>query len=270
MKSFYASFKKYWAIAKINFANRLAYPVDIVTEIIFLTFLFSILYFLLRATIGIKPTSKIEILSLAQIMWLVFFANIFASDRGKDVSKMLKEEILSGQIAYQLNRPYSYIAFHFAQYLGSKLTTIIFCGSVTGLLLYFVVGIPPLSWGAFFVGVIMLCVGLMISFLMRFCIGLCTFWVGNNDPIRWIYLQLMIVAGGAAIPIALFPYAIRKIILLLPFSNVAYGAARIIVGCGHADLIFYLGLQLFWLIMMLVITKILFKIGVKNVVICGG
>jgi ABC-2 type transport system permease protein len=80
----------------------------------------------------------------------------------------------------------------------------------------------------------------------------------------------MIVFGGAAVPLAFFPAAIKKIILLLPFSNVVYGAARIIVGCRGGDLFFYVGLQIFWLVIMLIITKIIFKIGVKNVVICGG
>ena len=83
-------------------------------------------------------------------------------------------------------------------------------------------------------------------------------------------MQIMVVAGGAAVPIAFFPSIIKKVMLLLPFSNIVYGAARIIVGCAQSDLFFYLKLQIFWLIMMLIIARIFFKIGVKNVVISGG
>jgi ABC-2 type transport system permease protein len=262
--------KKYLAIVKINFANRMAYPVDIISEIIFLTFIFSILFFLHKATAGIAPTSPIEKISLAQTMWIIFFTTIFAGERGKGVSHALNDEILSGQIAYQLNRPYSYAIFHFAQHIGTKLPAIILGGLITSFYVYFLVGLPTMSLGSLFLGLTMICIGIVINFLIQFCIGLTAFWIGNVDPLRWIYLQVMIVAGGMSVPLALFPAAIKKIILLLPFSNVIYGAARIIVGCQNADLLFYVFMQLFWLGMMLLITRFIFKLGVKNVVICGG
>lgn len=270
LKKMCAAVRKYGAIAKINFANKLAYPVDIVTEIVFLSFVFLILFFLYRATAAIKPTSPIEQISLAQIMWIIFFANIFTNEHGKGVSHALNDEILSGQIAYQLNRPYSYILFHFAQYLGSQLPKFIFAGLITGLFLYGLVGVPALSVGSLLLGIPMLCIGLVMSFLMQFCIGLCAFWVGYVDPIRWIYKQVMVVAGGVAIPLALFPAYLKNIILALPFSNAVYGAARIIVGCSTSDAGMYLGLQLFWLVMLILITKFIFNRGVKNVVISGG
>jgi ABC-2 type transport system permease protein len=100
--------------------------------------------------------------------------------------------------------------------------------------------------------------------------GLSAFWIGHVDPIRWIYLQVIVVMGGVAIPIALFPAYLKKIVLALPFSNAVYGAARIIVGCSGSDRIMYVSLQLLWLVMLILITKLIFNRGVKNVVISGG
>ncbi len=270
MQRLNSAFQKYAAIAKISFINKLAYPIDIVVEILFLLFIFSILFFLYRATATVAPTSPIEKLSLAQTLWIAFFANIVTGDRAKGTARALNDDILSGQIAYQLNRPYSYIIFHFAQFVGMKLPSIIFGGSVTGLFLYSLVGLPVLSVVGCVLGAIMVCIGIVITFLIQFCIGLCAFWIGNVDPLRWIYMQLVGVVGGAAVPLAFFPEVIRKVLLLLPFSNIVYGAARIIVGCGQSDVFFYLGLQIFWLIMMVIITRLIFRAGVKNVVICGG
>ena len=270
IRRFYVACKKYVAIAKINFANRLAYKVDMVSDIFFSIFIFSILHFLYRATAGITPSSAIEKLSLAQIMWVMFLATVFSGVRHKGVSKELNKEILSGQIAYQLNRPYSYAMFHFAQHVGTLLPTVIFSGIVSGIFLYFLVGLPPLYLGPCLLGTIMLFIGVVIIFLIQFCIGLCAFWIGNVDPLRWIYMQIMIIAGGGAVPLAFFPSFIKKILMMLPFSNAGYGAARIIVGCPRSDLWQYFGLQIFWLFMMLLITRFLFKRGIKNVVICGG
>jgi ABC-2 type transport system permease protein len=270
VRSFWKASRKYWAIARITCVNQLTYKVDLATELLSLIFVFSILFFLHRATAGMRPSNPVEQLSLAQTMWIIFFANLFAEGRTKGVTHTLNDEILSGQIAYQLNRPYSFITFHFAQDIGSKLPSLVFGGLTTGVFIYFLVGFPPLSVGALVLGAVMLCIGMVISFLILFCIGLCAFWIGTTDPLRWIYNQIMMVAGGAAVPLALFPNLIKKVLMVLPFSNIIYGAARIIVGCRQSDLYLYLGLQIFWLCMMMVITKFIFKRGIKNVVICGG
>lgn len=270
IKHFYAALQKYGAVAKINLANRLTYPIDIAMEVAFLIFVSSIVYFLHRTTVASASPDQLEYLSLTQIMWITFFANIFAAERGKGVSFILKEEILSGQIAYQLNRPYSYMLFHFAQNIGTRLPSMVFGGTAVGLFLYGVVGMPHFSLGILLLGMMMVCIGIVMGFLMQFCIGLCAFWIGDIDPLRWIYMQIIFITSGVAVPIALLPSAIKKFLLCLPFSNIIYGAARVIVGCQQSDLFFYLGLQLFWLIVMLVITRFFLKIGVKNVVVGGG
>src|SRR3972149_3067497 len=207
-----ASIKKYWAIGKINFANQLAYRADILSEVGFSMFVFAILFFLHRETIKITPTSPVEILTLAQIMWIIFFATLVGGERTKGVAHTLNEEILSGQIAYQLNRPYSYMAFHLAQHVGTKIPALVLNGLMNSIFVYWLVGFPAFSVGSLWLGVLMLIIGMVINFFIQFCIGLGAFWIGNVDPIRWIYLQVMVVAGGMSVPLALFPAAMKKVI----------------------------------------------------------
>jgi ABC-2 type transport system permease protein len=100
-----------------------------------------------------------------------FCANVFANERGKGVSHLVNDEILSGQIAYQLNRPYSYILFHCAQYFGTKLPTLIIGGTISGVFVYSLVGAPMLSVGALLLGSIMIFIGMVMAFLMLFVWG---------------------------------------------------------------------------------------------------
>jgi len=270
IRKLHVGMRKYYAIAKINFANRLAYPGNLVGEVVFLLFIFSTLFFVHRLTMAHAVAAQREGLSIAQVMWMIFFTNIVGLERARGIMRDINEEILSGQIAYQLNRPFSYLLFHLARYVGDKLVSIIFSGVITGLFLYVLVGIPDVSFVSLSVGISMFCMGIMINFLMQCCIGLCTFWIDRIDPLRWIYMQALIVMGGAAVPVAFYPQAIKKIILLLPFSNIVYGAARIMVDSKHPDMLFYCGLQVIWLIIMLIVTRIIFKIGVRNVAVGGG
>lgn len=265
-----AALKKYGAVAKISFLNRLAYPIDTLMEISFLAFIFAILFFLQRAATGITPSSPIEKLSLAQTMWTAFLSNIVAGERGKTIMHLLNDEVLSGQIAYQLNRPYSFMLFHLAQFLGGRLPSLIICAAATAPLLYALVGLPPLTLGTFMLGAAMLCTGTILGFFLQFCIGLSAFWIGNIAPIRWIYYQVVVVTSGMIVPLAFFPEALRSILQLLPFSNISYGAARVIVGCSRSDLLWYVGLQLFWIAMFMLISRAIFRAGVRNVVVSGG
>lgn len=266
----YYALRKYIAIAKVNCATKMAYPIDQLSGCFFLLFIFSILFFLHRTTLTSASASQTEGLTLAQIMWIIFVANIFGAERGRGVSQALNDDILSGQIAYQLNRPYSYILFHLAQNIGMRLPTFLLSGGASALFLYTLVGLPPLSMPSLMIGASMITIGIVIHFLINFCIGLCAFWIGNVDPLRWIYRQANFIAGGAAVPLALFPATLKKILILLPFSNIVYGGARLLVDFNHSNLLLYVGLQLFWLCAMIVITRYLLSIGVKNVVIGGG
>lgn len=262
--------KKYTSVLAISFANRIAYPIDMISETFFIAFLFLILYYLHRATTSVAATNLTEHITIVQTMWIIFFTNIFGGDRSRGVSYTINEEILSGQIAYQLSRPYSYAVFHFAQSLGNRLPTIFFIGPIIGLMLYTIVGFAQFTVSSLLIGFLMILIGMIILFLMQFCIGLCAFWIGDVSPLCWIFFQIMMICGGASVPIALFPPFIKKILLFLPFSNIIYGAARIMVGCEAHDLLMYLGLQFFWLIVLLVLTTLFFRIGVKHVVVDGG
>ncbi len=266
-QSVYKSLQKYGAIASINIANKLAYPIDLCIDIAVLLCIIAVLFCLHRATATVAPTSHIEKLSLVQTMWIIFFTNIFG-DRG--IARLLNDEILSGQIAYQLNKPYSYMMFHFAQYIGTMAPSIIGKGLAASLLLWYIVGLPPVTMGSVALGTLMLAIGMVINFCIQFCIGLCAFWIGNTDPLRWIYAQLCVVAGGVAVPLAFFPDTIRNIMHILPFSNTIYGAARIMVSYEASTVLSYLMLQLMWLIIMVIAATMLFKRGVQRVALCGG
>jgi ABC-2 type transport system permease protein len=274
MKSFfkklYAGLKKYISIMRITSATRLTYRIDQLSEILFVLIILTVLFFFHRVALATATVAQSEGLTLVQVMWIVFFVNVFASERRKGVSQQLNEEIHSGQIAYQLNRPYSYILFHLAQYLGDKIPSLLSIGALCGAVLYYVVGCPPVSMKSLAIGILMLLIGLIINFFMQFCIGLCAFWIGNVDPLRWIYKQLQSLAGGAVIPIAFFPPAVKKVMLYLPFSHIAYGAARLIVDFEHVDVWFYLRMELVWLLIIILGARALFARGIKNVVVGGG
>ena len=77
--------------------------------------------------------------------------------------------------------------------------------------------------------------------------------------------------SGMLIPIAFFPEWAQAIINLLPFSSSIYTPTMIYLGkITGADIIIALGLQIFWVIVLMIISKIMWKALIKNLTILGG
>jgi ABC-2 type transport system permease protein len=268
--AFLKGVRKYGAVARIGMRSKLAYPAEKIGETIFKLFFFSLLFFLYRATLAHATTAQTEGLTLAQIMWTLLWVNIFSLQHQKGISHLINEEIQSGQIAYRINRPYSYLLFNYAEFMGEKIVAVFISGSVCTLFIYLLAGIPTITLSAFGCGIVMLWIGCSLDFLMQYIIGICGFWLEDTSPLRWIYKQAQSVAGGAVLPIALLPTTVKKIIELLPFAQTAYSGARIMIKCTIDDVIHYGTLQIAWLFILLLLAQALFNRGVRNVAVNGG
>ena len=70
---------------------------------------------------------------------------------------------------------------------------------------------------------------------------------------------------------SVFPEWAQAIINLLPFSSSIYTPTMIYLGkITGVDIIIALGLQIFWVIVLMIISKIMWKALIKNLTILGG
>ena len=77
--------------------------------------------------------------------------------------------------------------------------------------------------------------------------------------------------SGMLIPIAFFPEWAQLIINLLPFSSSIYTPTMIYLGkISGTDILIALGLQIFWVIVLKVISKKMWQSLIKNLTILGG
>lgn len=77
--------------------------------------------------------------------------------------------------------------------------------------------------------------------------------------------------SGAIIPLAFLPDVIEKIFLLLPFASLNYTPVMIYMGMyGGTELLYYLGLQLFWVLGFWGLSKFFWKAATKRLCVQGG
>lgn len=263
-------FLKYFEIAKVNYFNSAAYLVNLISRsaiVVIRIWIFTQLY---KVSYAISGLSEIGGLTVAMVVWSLMMTQSFQTATRPQLSKLIDEEVKSGTLAYSVNRPYSYILFHFSGFIGRSIPNLfinLFIGSLTALVL---VGPIGLSWEALAFGAILLFFGYILDFFVSLIIGLTAFWIEDTSAFTWIYSKGQLVFGGLILPIALFPDYLQKIAELLPFSQMYYGAARLIVHFEPSLFLQYLATQLVWILFFGVVAYYLFNKGIKHVSVNGG
>lgn len=261
---------KYFEIAKINYFNSLAYIVNALSRsavVVLRIWIFAQLY---KITFAVSGTDEIGGLTIAMVVWSLMMTQSFQSSGTPRVSNIIDEEVKTGTLAYSINRPYSYILFHLFGFLGRStpiLFTNLLIGSIAALIL---VGPIKITFFGIFFGLILLFLGRLLDFLISFIIGLSAFWIEDTTAIEWIYSKGQMVFGGIILPIALFPDYLQKIAELLPFSQLFYSAARLMVNFDMELFRQFILTQFFWIALFAALAFYIFKKGLKYVAINGG
>jgi len=267
---FFLQFQKYWEIIKVNYANSTTYLTNVLARsatVVFRIWIFTQLY---KATYAVSGVQSVGGMTVPMVVWTLMFTQGFQIATRPGVIRIIDEEVKSGSLAYSLNRPYSYLLFHYFSQLGRIgpiLIANVFIGYFAALLL---IGPIFFTLPGILAGMLLLYFGYTLDYIISFILGLTSFWVEDTSAFNWIYQKGQMIFGGNILPLALFPVQLRTIAELLPFSQLFYGSAQTIVNFNFAVFIKFLSVQLIWVGIMTLFAYWLFNKGAKNVSINGG
>ena len=129
--------KKYLYIFKSEIMTNLQYTFDILVG--FISYCILIFIFLnLWNYIYSDPNELINGYNMNQMIWYIIITEIlWMSVRGRNICKKICNDVRSGNIAYNINKPYNYVEYSLFNHLG--LVTVRFIlvgilGMVLGLL----------------------------------------------------------------------------------------------------------------------------------------
>lgn len=139
----------------------------------------------------------------------------------RNIEKIFRQDILSGNIEMYLLRPIGYVWQKVFVQIGQGFTTFVLALVLSVVLDTLIVGLPQMSqtlpvWiGSllviFFLSQILTC-------LIYVLCGLSGFWLGNSEPIYFVVSKLIMIFGGAWVPIAFFPKALQLFAEFSPFG----------------------------------------------------
>ena len=262
--------KKYFYIFKATLIEELSYILNILFN--FLNFIIMMFIFVnLWQYIYSDASQIINGYSLEQMVWYVLVTEIiWFGTRNKTLTNEISHDIKTGNIAYNINKPYNYIFYILSKHIGNTTIKSVFFW-IFGIIIGFAFVGPIANFNIIYIPLMIISVILasLITSIIRIGISVFSFWIEDSTPFHWVYDKIILVLG-TLFPIEMFPGILAVIIKYTPIYVVSYGPAKLIVDFSIDNFISIIIAQTIYLLIVTLIAVLLYKKGVKKLNVNGG
>jgi len=262
--------KKYFFIFKSEIMSSLQYIANILLNFVGY-FMHIFIFFNLWNYIYGNPEELINGYSKCQMIWYIVITEIIWSVvGGRKLCRLISDDVKSGNISYNMNKPYSYVGYRLASHLGEgtiKFFIFAILGGIVGLV--FLGEMPNLNIIQFVVVVISIIVAITIQSFFSILIGLLSFIIEDSSPLYWVYSKAILILG-TLFPIEFFPITIQGIAKLSPVYVVSYGPAKLFVDYETKTALTILAAQIIYLFIAYMLCILMYNKGVKKINVNGG
>lgn len=232
-------------------------------------------YFIWRAVYASGDGGSMNGFTMPQMIVyivLVFLTNTMIAS---DVSYVIGEEVRDGAISMRMLKPVSFNATFLFQEIGNKL----FTEFILALPLIFVVEVIRTAFSGevqfdvlrFFLFLFSAATAYLIYFFFNICFGFVAFITKNLWGVNTTKNCIVGFLSGAVIPLSFLPAQMEAVFLMLPFASLNYTPVMIYMGkYSGLEMLFYLGLQLFWAAAFFALSKLFWKLISRRLCVQGG
>ncbi len=186
------------------------------------------------------------------------------------IDKTIMHDVKSGNVEMFMNKPISYLLFSFMKTIGDGLFSFLFISLIGVVTMIICIGIPTLNLQIFIpTFIITLFLGQILGLLIYGIIGLCAFFIQDNQPIHLIVDKFVMILGGSYLPIALFPNWLKTIAYISPFGAVNFASSTVYESWNTEFLIRIL-IQLLWIFILTILIAYIYKKSKQKAMINGG
>ena len=262
--------RKYIYIFKSEVMSNLQYIfntfVGFIGHFIMLFILFNLYRYLYS-----DPNEVINGYTSSQMIWYVIFTEvIWASTTGRKLCKKISNDVKSGNVIYNINKPYSYVGYALSSHMGTT-----FIKSIVYVIFSVILGIiftsmfPSMSILKLLIIILSFLLAVIISDLLVIAIGMLSFKIEDSGPIYWVYSKLILLLG-VLFPIEYFPSVFQPILKYSPVYVTTSGPAKLFVDFSYDVAYKTLLIQVVYLVLVILLCKIMYKKGVRNLNVNGG
>lgn len=260
---------KYYSISKINFKNSFVYLADSVASALFVAFIIFVFANIWRVVFASTGTNIISGFTYPMMIWYLVLTEAITISQGKIITEIGKE-MISGEIANYLNKPYNYIFYKYSSTIGTSISTFFLILIIAGITALIFAGPIEFDWANLIFVLIASFLGITLHFTLMATLGILCLWLEDSRSLNFLYQKIIFVAGGMLVPLDIFPTWFSSICFLLPFSYAVYAPAVLFVKFSFDNFVQTVAIQLFWIIVTCIIAMLIFQVLSRRVSINGG
>jgi ABC-2 type transport system permease protein len=259
----------YSAIAAIAAKTRLAYNMWVWAEYVMTIVSMIVFVYFWRAVYA--STSTLSGLALSQTITYILLARLLSPLVETRTIFFFGFMIRQGQIAVELTRPLDMqvriMAERFAEllvFLVQRLPLFLLAW------LFFGMNLPadPWLWLAFFISLL---IGQVVLFLFDWMFACLAFYVTETWGLSVVRVAAGSFFSGALIPLVMMPAWLQAVAAAMPFAQALSVPVSFLSGIStFADAPRLLLIQLAWLLVLLLFSRIVFNVAVRKVTVQGG
>jgi ABC-2 type transport system permease protein len=256
---------KYLAFARIAAVHAASERAELYGRMVFVAVILGVFSALWRAVgesgmpLAVDPEALVWYLAATE--WILMSPPMVHVD--------IEGGVRRGDVAYQLQRPYSYLGALVAQGLGAMAVRAPATGFAAFVCAFAFTGrVPDAQAFAYVLPLGLVAMGLV--YFLYVLTGLTAFWLGDVSPLFWVWQKLLFILGGLMMPLSIYPDWIQRIAHVTPFPSMLAGPAGFMLGDssgGVAALVWRLGL---WGLVIVVAAHVLFRRAVRSLHVNGG
>ena len=231
-----------------------------------------VMFFLWRAIYASSPQTTVNGMTFREtLVYLTMAGAIFSTLDVYLVWKMGRD-IQSGQISLYFTKPMDFFLREFFYVSGNVVVQLFLTLLPTFLIVCMFTGWTiPLGWNLLvFVPAIFL--SLLLNFSIDFIVGTLCLYTQSFWGINMVKEVIVLLLSGATVPLAFFPDTFRTVASFLPFQAMYNLPLQILISRTFtwADYARAIGVQLFWVVVLVIIGRLFFRYSSKIITVNGG
>ncbi len=265
--------KWFKGIFKMTFISELQYRAAAWSGILTNIFIGAIFIMIYSAFYKSGTEVPMNFKDLASYIWLGQGFFLLTSLSFQDWE--LIDTVRYGSVSYEMVRPYELYGFWFGRLMAQRMAAVAL-RFLPVLAVAFLIPAPyGLSLPATWTGLILSIISLLLSFILATAISMYVYIFLFRVLAAWGATTILAVISsffsGGIIPIPLMPDYMYQIVNALPFRYLGDFPFRVYTGgIGTNDAVFGILIQIIWIIGLILLGRVLFRIASRKVEIQGG
>ncbi|MGB7606345.1 MAG: ABC-2 family transporter protein [Lutisporaceae bacterium] len=267
------TWQKYYKSFTLSIQSAMEYRIDFFLNILSGISIIIVQSFLWTAIFENTNQETIYSYTYAQMLSYTIMAGIVSKLVSAGFERQIAVDIKNGGLSKFLVQPISYVYYRIFVFLGRKFYQGGFI--LLACLLVFFFGNVFFKFGLnvqnILVVIIPMILSIVLNFFIYYCLSSITFWMTEVSVLYFGINVITAVLSGAYFPLDIFGNTFLKVLSCLPFKYTIYFPLNILVGkIESRGILLGIMIQMLWIIALSLLSKFIWKAGMKKYISVGG